>query len=340
MKDLSRYINKVPVKVELDTSMEKILAIQLLYKQVIDVMDTIEGGSVINVKSDWNAEAGSESEILNKPNLKTVATSGSYNDLSDKPHIPNDQVQADWNQTNSSAVDFIKNKPTTLKTFKDSWTTDDTLLALCQEIVADTDVRVGDIYTGQVTCSGLPTGMNNGEIEVQVKEGLNDDKLLFITITSTNLSPYHWERSFYNDEFNDWVSFDLIGAAAAVLGTDQDTKDDNTVFGAKAFSNYNKSLVIGTNQDQKTDDTIFGAKAFATDAVASEALRTNNYAAIVALASDSNAATTTTTTNPEWKLVYTDADDRILIGKRQDNTWYFAADLDDILDAIIDGYGT
>jgi len=67
MKDLSRYINKVPVKVELDTSMEKILAIQLLYKQVIDVIDTIEGGSIINVKSDWNAEAGSESEILHKP---------------------------------------------------------------------------------------------------------------------------------------------------------------------------------------------------------------------------------------------------------------------------------
>lgn len=88
MKDLSRYINKVPVKVELDTSMEKILAIQLLYKQVIDVMDTIEGGSVVNVKSDWNAEAGSESEILNKPALKTVATSGDYNDLSNKPTIP------------------------------------------------------------------------------------------------------------------------------------------------------------------------------------------------------------------------------------------------------------
>ena len=88
MKDLSRYINKVPVKVELDTSMEKILAIQLLYKQVIDVMDTIEGGSVINVKSDWNAGAGSESEILNKPILKTVATSGDYNDLSNKPTIP------------------------------------------------------------------------------------------------------------------------------------------------------------------------------------------------------------------------------------------------------------
>ena len=112
MKDLSRYINKVPVKVELDTSMEKILAIQLLYKQVIDVMDTIEGGSVINVKSDWNAEAGSESEILNKPALKTVATSGSYDDLSNKPTIPAAQVQSDWNEDNQESKAFILNKPT------------------------------------------------------------------------------------------------------------------------------------------------------------------------------------------------------------------------------------
>ncbi len=179
MKDLSRYINKVPVKVELDTSMEKILAIQLLYKQVINVMDTIEGGSVINVQSDWNAEAGSEAEILNKPNLATVATSGDYGDLSNTPTIP---------------------------------------------------VKVSD------------------------------------------------------------------------LENDADYIDE--------------------------------------DALVEEVLRTNNYAVITALASDPNAGVTTVTTNPEWKIVYTDADDRILIGKRQDNTWYFAADLDDILDAIIDGYGT
>lgn len=38
--------------------------------------------------------------------------SGSYNDLSDKPTIPAAQIQSDWNQTDSSAKDFIKNKPT------------------------------------------------------------------------------------------------------------------------------------------------------------------------------------------------------------------------------------
>jgi len=39
------------------------------------------------VNSDWNSTSGL-SEILNKPILATVATSGSYNDLSDQPIIP------------------------------------------------------------------------------------------------------------------------------------------------------------------------------------------------------------------------------------------------------------
>ena len=43
--------------------------------------------------------------------LANVATSGSYNDLTDKPSIPAAQVQSDYAQTNSSAVDYIKNKP-------------------------------------------------------------------------------------------------------------------------------------------------------------------------------------------------------------------------------------
>src|SRR5208283_4181244 len=39
------------------------------------------------VNSDWNARSG-VAQILNKPALATVATSGSYNDLSNKPSIP------------------------------------------------------------------------------------------------------------------------------------------------------------------------------------------------------------------------------------------------------------
>ena len=39
------------------------------------------------VNSDWNSNSG-KSQILNKPSLSAVATSGSYTDLTDKPTIP------------------------------------------------------------------------------------------------------------------------------------------------------------------------------------------------------------------------------------------------------------
>lgn len=74
--------------------------------------------------------------------------------------------------------------------------------------------------------------------------------------------------------------------------------------------------------------------------LAAESAFQRNFATIVALAADPNAGVTTVTDNPEWKIVYTDNNDAILLGKRQDNTWYYATDLDTILDAIIDGYGS
>lgn len=63
------------------------------------------------VNSDWNSNSG-VSQILNKPNLATVATSGSYNDLTNKPSIPAAQVNSDWNA--SSGVAQILNKPANL----------------------------------------------------------------------------------------------------------------------------------------------------------------------------------------------------------------------------------
>ena len=96
---------------------------------VLDV--EVDGSSVVNaqgvaeivlptftqVNADWDATSG-VSEILNKPDLSiyaessdlaTVATSGSYNDLLDKPSIPSAQVNADWDAT--SGVSEILNKP-------------------------------------------------------------------------------------------------------------------------------------------------------------------------------------------------------------------------------------
>ena len=47
----------------------------------------IATGAEVNVNADWNAGSG-DAQILNKPTLATVATSGSYADLSNTPSIP------------------------------------------------------------------------------------------------------------------------------------------------------------------------------------------------------------------------------------------------------------
>ena len=80
------------------------------------------------VNSDWNAISG-VARILNKPTiptktsdltndsgfitdsgLATVATTGDYDDLTNKPTIPAAQVNSDWDST--SGVSEILNKPT------------------------------------------------------------------------------------------------------------------------------------------------------------------------------------------------------------------------------------
>lgn len=74
-----------------------------------DKIDTVEGYA--KTQSDWGQTNTSAIDFIkNKPSLATVATSGSYNDLSNKPTIPAAQIQSDWTQTDSTKKDFIKNK--------------------------------------------------------------------------------------------------------------------------------------------------------------------------------------------------------------------------------------
>ena len=57
-----------------------------------------------NVQSNWNeTNSSSDAYILNKPNLSTVATSGSYNDLTNKPTIPS----VPSNLVTGSSVSYI-----------------------------------------------------------------------------------------------------------------------------------------------------------------------------------------------------------------------------------------
>jgi hypothetical protein len=69
----------------------------------------IAAGAEVNVNADWNAVSG-DAQILNKPSLATVATSGSYSDLSGTPSIPSAITIKDEGTTLTSAptsIDFV-----------------------------------------------------------------------------------------------------------------------------------------------------------------------------------------------------------------------------------------
>lgn len=64
------------------------------------------------------------------------------------------------------------------------------------------------------------------------------------------------------------------------------------------------------------------------------------YAMVMALAMMGTVSTIAQVTNPEWKFVLTDHDDRILLGIKQDNTICVYASVGDIMDVINDSYTT
>lgn len=57
-------------------------------------------------------KTASDLGLVASDELATVATTGSYDDLLDKPTIPAAQVQSDWNEADNTQPDYIQNKPT------------------------------------------------------------------------------------------------------------------------------------------------------------------------------------------------------------------------------------
>ena len=129
-----------------------------------------------NVQSDWNqSDTTANDYIKNKPdlsvyaqsaNLATVATSGSYSDLNNKPTIPAAQVNSDWNA--NSGVAQILNKPTiptvpAISTDISADSTSDTKTASPKAVKTYADSVAGDtnvIETVKVNGSALTPDAN------------------------------------------------------------------------------------------------------------------------------------------------------------------------------------
>lgn len=105
-------------------------------------LDGIASGAEVNVQSNWTeADSSSDAFILNKPSLAAVATSGSYNDLLNKPTIP----------TVNDATLTIKKNGTTVATFTANAGTD-------KEADIAVPATTSDLFndSGFITSSDLP----------------------------------------------------------------------------------------------------------------------------------------------------------------------------------------
>lgn len=89
----SNFTTKTYVDGALDDKVDKVSGKQLSTEDFTTAEKTklsgIEDGAEANVQADWTQSDNTKDDyIKNKPTLATVATSGSYNDLSNKPTIP------------------------------------------------------------------------------------------------------------------------------------------------------------------------------------------------------------------------------------------------------------
>ena len=115
--------------------------------------------------------------------------SGSYNDLSDKPTIPAAQIQSDWNQTDSSAKDFIKNKPTipVVPTNVSAFTNDAGYLTKHQDISGKEDVAT-IVTPANATDATLPINTLTTEVGKYYRIDVAVDTLVVILPAMTDLT--------------------------------------------------------------------------------------------------------------------------------------------------------
>jgi hypothetical protein len=96
--DKRNLVTNVVENIELDLPASTTASAGLMLPSDKTKLNGIAAGAEVNVNADWNATEG-DALILNKPTLATVATSGSYNDLTEKPTIPTVDVNKEYVDT-------------------------------------------------------------------------------------------------------------------------------------------------------------------------------------------------------------------------------------------------
>jgi hypothetical protein len=175
----------------------------------------------------------------NTSSLATVATSGSYNDLTNKPTIPNAQVNSDWNST--SGVSEILNKPTI-----------PSISGLVPYTGATEDVDLGthDLYTNKVYLLDEPNDNHasihytDGDFHIEDADG---HKLLviedgFIQLHKTN----NIQSNLFTEDLTETRDHRLPNASGTIALTSNITKSAVGLGNVDNTSDANKPISTAT----------------------------------------------------------------------------------------------
>ena len=188
------------------------------------------GGGSTQVQSDW-AETNTESVsyIKNKPTLSIVATSGNYDDLLNKPTIPDAQVNSDWNA--NSGISQILNKPSlatvaTTGSYSDLSNTptipavNDATITFTQGGVSKGSITLNQSSDATIAFDAGGGGTNVYENQILLPlyfENISDNSidLLLILDISSGIGDY------YHDNASLEKSYDNINWESVVMPTKQ-----------------------------------------------------------------------------------------------------------------------
>lgn len=120
-----------------------------------------------------------------------------------------------------------------------SWDTT-SISNLVNSIQDDTSAIAGKSYIGTVSSSGLPTGLQQAELHIEITAGdVSGGKIIVFSILSEDVSPYHWERVAAYGRIGNWRAFvteeDMIKPIIAT-GLPNDSTDTVAKLDALGFT--------------------------------------------------------------------------------------------------------
>lgn len=185
-------------------------------------------------------------------------------------------IPTDVSDLNNDAGYITQEEVIINESFPSGWHTTGTMADLITDINADSDAVVGKAYMNTVSFSDLPSGISQAELKVDVISELQGEgKVLVFTVTSSDVSPYHWEYTSAYGASGTWRSWanssdlanyytktqtDNTFATQTVVNQEiaariQGDSDINTALATKASLNY-----VDTALAAKVDQTDFDEK--------------------------------------------------------------------------------